>query len=208
MAASLLRARTLRAFATTTSAATGSAAPSQATLLRELSNTSNKRVFVPLSPALAKQAAQCVGETFATQDDPFTWCVLARGRGRASWRGEGDVCVLSLPTLSRNHLSFSLLRAFRRLFNLKRHHWNSLSGMFIERSAQSACSPSAPSGRRPLPDPALPSLPLPSAALPAAGPQLSVVALNPATGKVDGVMINEGACRCGPLSSSSPLPSH
>jgi hypothetical protein len=207
MAASLLRARTLRAFATTTtSAATGSAAPSQATLLRELNNTSAKRVFVPLSPALAKQAAQCVGETFATQDDPFTWCVRGRGRGRASWRGEGDVCVLSLPTLSRNPTS--LFRAFRRLFNLKRHHWNSLSGMFIERSAQSACSASggaAAVGPLTLLSPLSLSRP---AALPAAGPQLSVVALNPATGKVDGVMINEGACRCGPLSSSSPLPSH
>jgi len=32
-----------------------------------------KRSFHPLTPELAKAATQCVAETFATQEDPFTW---------------------------------------------------------------------------------------------------------------------------------------
>lgn len=33
----------------------------------------SKRSFHPLTPELAKAATQCVAETFATQEDPFTW---------------------------------------------------------------------------------------------------------------------------------------
>ena len=120
--------------------------------------------------------------------------------GRGCFTGSAQSHLLTLVNLV-------VTRSLRRLFNLKRHHWITMSSMFIDRAAKGEWllrvsrldEPSrtllpARAGNRPKPvlDTAPGSSAPHSACLLAADAPLSVVALNQKTGNVDGVMINEG----------------